>query len=91
MGHGNGIFFVREYLRHLKEIGVEVINGYDAYLVETSTATQLGIYEALGIRHPRARVINHPSQAVSAAQEMDYPVMVKPNIGGSGAKIQLFH
>ena len=47
-GHGNGIFFVREYLRHLKEIGVEVINGYDAYLVETSKATQLGIYEALG-------------------------------------------
>jgi len=90
-GHGNGIFFVREYLRHLKEIGVEVINGYDAYLVETSKATQLGIYEALGIRYPRARVINHPSQAVSAAQGMDYPVMVKPNIGGSGAKIQLFH
>jgi hypothetical protein len=50
-GHGNGIFFVREYLRHLKEIGVEVINGYDAYLVETSKATQLGIYEALGIRY----------------------------------------
>ncbi len=89
-GHANGIFFVREYLRHLKEIGVEVINGYDAYLVETSKATQLGIYEALGLRYPRARVINHPSQAVGAAEGMDYPVMVKPNVGGSGAKIQLF-
>ena len=74
-GHGNGIFFVGEYLRHLKEIGVEVINGYDAYLVETSKAAQLGIYEALGIRYPRARVINHPSQAVNASQGMDYPVM----------------
>ncbi len=31
-GHGSGIFFVREYLRHLKVIGVEMINGYDAYL-----------------------------------------------------------
>jgi len=45
----------------------------------------------MGIRYPRARVINHASQAVSAAQGMDYPVIVKPNIGGSGAKIQLFH
>ena len=90
-GHGNGIFFVREYLRHLKEIGVEVINGYDAYLVETSKATQLAIYEALQVRYPRTCVINHPSQAVGAAQGMDYPVIVKPNIGGSGAKIQFFH
>ncbi len=90
-GHTNGIFFVREYLRHLKEIGVEVINGYDAYLVETSKATQLGIYEALGLRYPPARVINHSSQAIGAAEGMDYPVIVKPNIGGSGAKIQLFH
>ena len=39
-GHGSGIFFVREYLRHLKEIGVEMINGYDAYLVETLNTTQ---------------------------------------------------
>lgn len=90
-GHGNGIFFVREYLRHLKEIGVEVINGYDAYLVETSKAAQLGLYEALGLRYPRARAINHPSQALAAAEGLDYPVLVKPNIGGSGAKIQLFH
>lgn len=90
-GHGNGIFFVREYLRYLKEIGVEVINGYDAYLVETSKASQLGIYEELGLRYPRARLINHGSEAVGAADGMDYPVIVKPNIGGSGAKIQLFH
>ena len=45
----------------------------------------------MGIRYPHARVINHTSQAVSAAQSMDYPVMVNPNIGGSGAKLQLFH
>ena len=90
-GHANGIFFVREYLRHLKEIGVEVINGYEAYLVEISKAAQLGIYEALELPYPRAHVINHASQAVRAAEGMEYPVIAKPNIGGSGAKIQLFH
>jgi len=30
---------------------VDVINGYDVYPVETSKATQLGIYEALGIHY----------------------------------------
>ncbi len=90
-GHGNGIFFVREYLRYRREIGVAVVNGYDAYLVETSKAAQLDIFERLGVRYPRARLINHSSQALRAAQGLEYPLVVKPNIGGSGAKIQLFH
>ena len=89
-GHGNGIFFVREFLRHLEEIGVEVLNGLRAFEVETSKARQLGIFERLGLNYPRARVINHPAEAVAAAQGLAYPVIVKPNIGGSGAKIQRF-
>src|SRR5713226_10230591 len=59
-GHANAIFFVREFLRHLEEIGVEVLNGSRAYAVETSKALQLGIFERLGLAYPRARVINHP-------------------------------
>lgn len=89
-GHGNAIFFVREFLRHLEEIGVDVLNGSRAYTVETSKALQLGIFERLGLYYPRARVINHPAEAVAAAQGLTYPVIVKPNIGGSGAKIQRF-
>ncbi len=89
-GHGNGIFFVREFLRHLEEIGVDVINGLRAYETETSKARQLAILERLGLNYPRARVINHSNEAVAAAKGLTYPVIVKPNIGGSGAKIQRF-
>jgi hypothetical protein len=89
-GHGNAIFFVREFLRHLEEIAVPVLNGVRAYAVETSKALQLDIFERLGVRYPRARVINHPAEAVAAAQGLTYPVIIKPNIGGSGAKIQRF-
>jgi len=67
-GHGNGIFFVREFLRHLEEIGVDVINGLRAYETETSKARQLAILERLGLHYPRARVINHPNEAVAAAK-----------------------
>ncbi len=89
-GHTNAIFFVREFLRHMEEIGVPVLNGSRAYEVETSKALQLDIFERLGVNYPRARVINHPAEAVAAAQGLTYPVIVKPNIGGSGAKIQRF-
>src|SRR5579871_4409913 len=89
-GHANAIFFVREFLRHMQQIGVPVLNGSRAYEVETSKALQMDILERLGIAYPRARVINHPAEAVAAARGLTYPVIVKPNIGGSGAKIQRF-
>lgn len=90
-GNANAIFFVREYLHYLKEIGVDVVNGYEAYMVETSKASQIGIFESLGVKYPSAVLINHPSQVMRAADGLTYPVIVKPNIGGSGAKIQLFN
>src|SRR4029077_17657309 len=45
----------------------------------------------LGLPYPKARVINHPSQALDAAQAIGYPVVIKPNIGGSGAGIERFN
>lgn len=89
-GHSQGIFFCREFLRYLKDIGVRVINDYDAYLVKTSKCAQIEIFERLGLRYPRSRVVNHPSQILEAAVGFDFPLIVKPNIGGSGAKIQYF-
>jgi biotin carboxylase len=44
----------------------------------------------LGLPYPKARVINHVSQALGAAEAIGYPVVVKPNIGGSGAGIEKF-
>src|SRR5207249_2159190 len=43
-----------------------------------------------GVPYPRARVINHPARAPEAAQGFRFPVIVKPNIGGSGAGIRRF-
>ncbi len=88
--HAHAIFYTLQYLAYLKEIGANVLNGYDAYVYEFSKARQLGLFERLGLRHPLARVINSPSQAPRAAEGLKFPVIVKPNIGGSGAKIVRF-
>ena len=89
-GHGQGIFFCREFLRYLENVGVRVLNGYAAYVTETSKCAQIEIFERLGLRYPRARGVNHASQILEAASGLEFPLIVKPNIGGSGAKIQYF-
>jgi hypothetical protein len=89
-GHAQAIFYTLHYLAFLKEIGADVLNGYDAYVYEFSKARQLGLLHRLGLQYPRARVINDPSQAPAAAEGLTFPVIVKPNIGGSGAKIVPF-
>jgi len=89
-GHGNAIFYTLHYLAYLKRHGVRVINGYDAYVTETSKALQLSLLEHLGLPYPKAVVINHSAQALEATRGLQFPVVVKPNIGGSGAGVQRF-
>lgn len=87
---GAAIFSTLNFLSYLDDIGVPVINGTQSYLYEISKARQLRLLEELNVDHPRARVINHPDEAAAAAEGLTYPVLVKPNVGGSGAGIISF-
>jgi hypothetical protein len=89
-GGVQGIFFTLGYLAHLERLGVPVVNGLSAFTTEISKARQLTLLEELGLPYPRARVINHPSRAVEAAAGLRFPVVVKANVGGSGAGIVRF-
>lgn len=89
-GHGQAIAYAREFLRYLQARGVDVINDADAFALETSKASQQLLLQRLGLRSPRARIVNHPSAAAAASAGLTFPVIVKPNIGGSGAGIQRF-
>jgi hypothetical protein len=89
-GHGQVTFHTQSWLRHLERIGVPVVNGSICYEMETSKALQLDILEELDLPFPRARVINNAALAADAARGLRFPVVVKPNIGGSGAGITRF-
>lgn len=86
-GNGQAIFFTRDYLAHIESTGTRVINGQKAFAFEISKAAQLSLFEALGIAFPRSRVINCAEAVKAAAAELDFPLMIKPNIGGRGAGI----
>jgi glutathione synthase/RimK-type ligase-like ATP-grasp enzyme len=89
--HPGTIFSTWSWLSHLERIGVPVINGSRVFAHEISKARQLTALEKLGIPYPRARVINNPSVAVAASKGLRFPVVVKPNVGGSGAGIVRFN
>jgi hypothetical protein len=89
-GGADFTFYTLDYLAHLERLGVRVINGVRAWSTEISKARQLTLLQDLGLAYPRARVIHRWSQAADAAEGLRFPVVVKPNIGGSGAGILRF-
>ncbi|HUP32464.1 MAG TPA: hypothetical protein VM184_05470 [Gaiellaceae bacterium] len=86
-GHERALFSTLHFLSYLEQTGTPVLNGRQAYAVELSKVRQISLLAGLGIEHPRTRVIDDPARAVEAARELEFPVIVKPNIGGSGAGI----
>ena len=88
--HGDQIFYTLGFLEHLQARGVKVLNGFKAFSSELSKAGQLVLMETLGMPYPKARVIHRPEQALAAAEGLRWPIVVKPNIGGSGAGVKRF-
>ena len=85
------IFYTTGLLASLESKGVKVINGSKAWRYEISKSLQLSLLESLGLPYPKSVVINHASQAVPASKDLRFPIVVKANIGGSGAGITLFN
>jgi RimK-like ATP-grasp domain len=89
-GHGDCIFYTLGFLEHLEQRSIRVINGLRAFRTELSKAAQLSLLDSLDLPYPKARVIHRASQAVAAVNGLRWPIVVKPNIGGSGAGVKRF-
>ena len=89
-GHGNVLFYAEALIAHYEALGVPVINPVRAYRFEKSKALQLELFERLGVRYPRAVVVNHAEQILKVVDRIGFPLVVKPNVGGSGAGIVRF-
>jgi len=64
-----------------------VINGSLTHRIGGSKAAQAALFERLGLGTPRTIAIYQASGAVAAAEQVGFPVLTKPNVGGSGAGI----
>lgn len=89
-GHGHAIHAVLHYLTFVESWGIPVVNGSAAYALEISKAAQLRLLDRLELPYPATRVVNDSGRVLEAAEGLRFPIVVKPNIGGSGARIQRF-
>ena len=89
-GGTRAIVYTGEYLEHLERLGTRVINGVHAWRTEVSKARQVALLAELGLPHPLTRVCNDPTLLPQLAGGLRFPVIVKPNVGGSGAGVRRF-
>ncbi|HYJ81754.1 MAG TPA: alpha-L-glutamate ligase, partial [Allosphingosinicella sp.] len=83
----HGIFYAEALLAHWAANGARVLNGAEVVAVDSSKARQLSLIARLGYGVPETRVVHRREDLPAAARPMRWPLLVKANIGGSGAGI----
>ena len=81
----HALFYSQAVLDHWRGLGARVINGSEVLAYDTSKARQLSLFRRAGLAIPATRVAHRRADAPRLAAEIGYPVMVKANVGGSGA------
>ncbi|WP_332658126.1 ATP-grasp domain-containing protein [Brevundimonas sp.] len=80
------IFYAQSLFEHWEGRGTRVINA-SALPIDTSKARQLSLIARLGFRGPETRAAHRQADLPKAAEGLRFPVLVKADIGGSGAGI----
>src|SRR4051812_27675242 len=83
----HGIFYAEALLAHWARNGAKVLNGAEVIAVDSSKARQLSLIAGLGLGIPQTRVVHRRDDILPAAADMAFPLLLKANIGGSGAGI----
>jgi glutathione synthase/RimK-type ligase-like ATP-grasp enzyme len=84
------LFYTAALLDHWRGQGAKVLNGPEVMAIDSSKARQLSLLGRLGLATPRTRVVHRAADLASAAEQIGYPLLVKANVGGSGAGIMRF-
>jgi glutathione synthase/RimK-type ligase-like ATP-grasp enzyme len=89
-GNARAVPLALSLMRSLELGGARVLNGFRAFLLELSKSSQAALLRQLEIPHPRCLAFNDPETAV-AQWVGGWPALLKPEQGGSGARMFLLH
>lgn len=87
-GNAHAVPFTLALLRHLEAYGARVLNGSRAFELEVSKSAQAALLRRLEVDHPRT-VAFSAVEALRARDDLHWPAMLKPEQGGSGARMHL--
>jgi glutathione synthase/RimK-type ligase-like ATP-grasp enzyme len=88
-GNTRAVPLVLAYMRSLELLGARVLNGADVFALELSKSTQATLLRTLDIDCPRSITFNDVAALRAHAAEIRWPALLKPDQGGSGARIQV--
>ena len=88
-GHTRAVPLALAYMRSLELFGARVLNGADVFALELSKSAQATLLRTLGIDCPRSITFNDVSALRAHAADVSWPALLKPDQGGSGARIQV--
>lgn len=86
-GNTRAVPYALAYMRSLEIRGVRVLNGPAAFSLELSKTAQAALLRELGVPAPRIWTFNSIEALRRRAREIPFPVLLKPEQGGSGARI----
>jgi len=88
-GHTRAVPLALAYMRSLEILGARVLNGADVFALELSKSAQATLLRTLGIDCPRSITFNDVRALHAYADDVQWPALLKPDQGGSGARIQV--
>lgn len=86
-GNTRAVPFALSLMRTLETAGARVLNGADAFAFELSKSAQGSMMRKLGVAHPKSLAFNDVEAALAAWNQ--WPALLKPEQGGSGARMFL--
>ncbi|HKE87617.1 MAG TPA: hypothetical protein VKB50_27860 [Vicinamibacterales bacterium] len=88
-GNTRAVPLALAYMRTLERQGARVLNGADVFALELSKSAQATLLRTLGIDTPRSITFNDVAALRQYADRIEWPAILKPDQGGSGARIQV--
>lgn len=89
-GQARAVPLALAYMRSLERQGARVLNGADVFALELSKSAQATLLQTLDIDTPYSITFNEVSALRRhAPANLRWPALLKPDQGGSGARIQV--
>jgi glutathione synthase/RimK-type ligase-like ATP-grasp enzyme len=88
-GNTRAVPLALAYMRTLEHTGARVLNGADVFAFELSKSAQAAMLHKLVIDTPFSISFNDPAALRRHEDRIRWPAVLKPDQGGSGARIQV--
>ena len=86
-GNGHTVPFALALLDHFESKGARVLNGASAFRLELDKIAQIRLMRDLGMDYPWTIAFNNVEALWEHEEVLNFPAILKPNQGGSGARM----